>query len=107
MFHSHPETEPSPSRTDRELAGLWAGRPFLIYGLKLQKLRAWTITREDVAELEGELSRAISRIDAGEFVPTPGEFTCAGCPALDRICAGPRLHCRSGSEPEPAGFAAA
>jgi proteasome lid subunit RPN8/RPN11 len=33
IFHSHPETEPRPSRTDRELAGLWSGRPFLIYGL--------------------------------------------------------------------------
>ena len=66
-----------------------------------------TFTREDIPDLESELSRAISRIDAGEFVPTPGEFTCAGCPALDRVCAGPRLHGRSGSEPEPAGFAAA
>ena len=26
----------------------------------------------------------------GEFVPTPGEFTCSGCPALDLVCAGPR-----------------
>ena len=37
VFHSHPETEPRPSRTDRELAGLWAGRPFLIYGLKARR----------------------------------------------------------------------
>ncbi|HUY71451.1 MAG TPA: UvrD-helicase domain-containing protein [Gaiellaceae bacterium] len=66
-----------------------------------------TFTRADISGLESELSRAISRIDAGEFVPTPGEFTCAGCPALDRVCAGQRLHGRSGSEPEPAGFAAA
>ena len=51
VFHSHPETEPRPSRTDRELAGLWAGRPFLIYGLKLDELRAWTITRDDADEL--------------------------------------------------------
>ena len=41
--------------------------------------------------LEAELSAAIARINAGEFVPTPGEFTCAGCPALDVVCAGPRL----------------
>ena len=34
VFHSHPETEPRPSRTDRELSGLWAGKPFLIYGLE-------------------------------------------------------------------------
>ena len=51
VFHSHPETEPRPSRTDRELAGLWAGRPFLIYGLRLDELRAWRIAREDAEEL--------------------------------------------------------
>jgi proteasome lid subunit RPN8/RPN11 len=51
VFHSHPETEPRPSRTDRELSGLWSGKPFLIYGLKLGELRAWTITRDDFAEL--------------------------------------------------------
>jgi [CysO sulfur-carrier protein]-S-L-cysteine hydrolase len=51
VFHSHPETEPRPSRTDRELAGLWAGRPFLIYGLRRDELRAWRISRDDVDEL--------------------------------------------------------
>ena len=51
VFHSHPETEPIPSRTDRELAGLWSGRPFLIYGLKLDELRAWRIARDDVEEI--------------------------------------------------------
>jgi proteasome lid subunit RPN8/RPN11 len=51
IFHSHPETEPRPSRTDRELAGLWSGRPFLIYGVKLDDLRAWRIARDEVEEL--------------------------------------------------------
>jgi proteasome lid subunit RPN8/RPN11 len=51
VFHSHPETAPIPSRTDRELSGLWAGRPFVIYGLKLDELRAWRVTREDVSEI--------------------------------------------------------
>jgi proteasome lid subunit RPN8/RPN11 len=51
VFHSHPETEPRPSRTDRELSGLWAGKPFLIYGLKWGELRAWTITQDDALEL--------------------------------------------------------
>ena len=41
--------------------------------------------------LEEELSAAIARIRAGEFVPTPSERTCADCPALDVVCAGPRL----------------
>jgi proteasome lid subunit RPN8/RPN11 len=52
VFHSHPETEPRPSRTDRELSGLWAGKPFLIYGLELDDLRAWIITRDEAVELE-------------------------------------------------------
>jgi ATP-dependent helicase/nuclease subunit A len=47
--------------------------------------------RSDVPALEAELSEAIGRIRAGEFVPTPSEFICAGCPALDVVCAGPRL----------------
>ena len=52
VFHSHPETRPIPSRTDREHAGLWSGRPFLIYGLKLEQLRAWRVTRDEAVELE-------------------------------------------------------
>jgi proteasome lid subunit RPN8/RPN11 len=51
VFHSHPETQPIPSRTDRELAGLWAGKPFLIYGLARDELRGWLIERDDVEEL--------------------------------------------------------
>jgi proteasome lid subunit RPN8/RPN11 len=52
VFHSHPQTEPRPSRTDQELSGLWGGRTFLIYGVKLDDLRAWRITRDAVDELE-------------------------------------------------------
>jgi len=51
VFHSHPETEPRPSRTDRELSGLWAGKPFLIYGLARDELRAWSITRDAAEEI--------------------------------------------------------
>ena len=51
VFHSHPETEPRPSRTDRERAGLWAGKPFLIYGLARDELRAWRISRENAEEI--------------------------------------------------------
>jgi ATP-dependent exoDNAse (exonuclease V) beta subunit len=68
-------------------------------------------SRAELPELEAELSAAIARVDAGEFVPTPGEFTCAGCPALDLVCAGPRLRGGrpSGGDPAeaPAGMAAA
>ena len=50
-----------------------------------------TFARSELAGLEEELSAAIRRIDAGEFTPSPDEFTCNGCPALDVVCAGPKL----------------
>jgi ATP-dependent helicase/nuclease subunit A len=46
----------------------------------------------DVPALEEELSRAIAAIQSGEFKPTPSDYACATCPALDLVCAGPRLH---------------
>jgi len=60
-------------------------------------------SRADAAELEAELSAAIARIQEGDFRPTPSEFTCAGCPARDRVCAGPRLL----GVPSPAEYAEA
>jgi ATP-dependent helicase/nuclease subunit A len=51
-------------------------------------------SQADVPKLEAELSAAIARIQAGEFPPTPSDFACAGCPALDLVCAGPRLRSR-------------
>ena len=59
-----------------------------------------TFHREQVAALEAELTTAIDRLNAGDFRPSPDEFTCAGCPALDVVCAGPRL--RDGGFAEPA-----
>jgi ATP-dependent exoDNAse (exonuclease V) beta subunit len=50
-----------------------------------------TFTTADTEHLEAELSEAIARIRAGEFRPTPSEFACPDCPALDLVCAGPRL----------------
>ena len=47
--------------------------------------------RADVPALEAELSAAIRAIQEGDFRPTPGELVCRGCPALDTVCAGPRL----------------
>jgi ATP-dependent helicase/nuclease subunit A len=46
---------------------------------------------EDVPALEAELSAAIDRIQANDFRPTPDEFVCADCPALDLVCAGLKL----------------
>jgi len=62
-------------------------------------------TVEDAERLEASLSASIARIQAGEFRPTPSAFACSGCPALDLVCAGPRLGGGSVA-PEPA-FASA
>ena len=61
---------------------------------------ATTFVRDEVPALEAELSAGIARIHAGDFRPTPSEFACASCPALDLVCAGPRLH--RGGDPEAA-----
>jgi hypothetical protein len=50
-----------------------------------------TFVRDELRELEAELSAAVARIQEGVFVPTPSEFACSGCAALDVVCAGPRL----------------
>src|SRR4051812_33420167 len=54
--------------------------------------------RAQLPELEAELSEAIARINAGEFRPRPDDFICAGCPALDVVCAGPRLRSAHAAE---------
>ncbi len=50
-----------------------------------------TFRLDQVEGLEAELSEAIARINTGEFRPTPDEYICTGCPALDVVCAGPNL----------------
>ena len=47
---------------------------------------------EDLPGLEAELSAEIATIQAGEFRPTPSDYACPTCPALDLVCAGPRLN---------------
>ncbi len=58
---------------------------------KPDELVGATFRRDELTGLEAELSAAIARIQAGEFPPRPSEFACAGCPALDVVCAGPAL----------------
>jgi ATP-dependent exoDNAse (exonuclease V) beta subunit len=48
-------------------------------------------TTADAELLEGALSASIASIREGVFQPTPSAFACSGCPALDVVCAGPRL----------------
>jgi ATP-dependent helicase/nuclease subunit A len=50
-----------------------------------------TFVRTDAADLETQLSDAIAAINSGRFRPTPSDFVCPGCPALDVVCAGTRL----------------
>jgi ATP-dependent helicase/nuclease subunit A len=52
---------------------------------------ARTFTLAETVGLEADLSAAIAAIQEGRFVPTPSELACSGCPALDVVCAGPRL----------------
>ena len=51
VFHSHPETEARPSRTDVANIGLWEGRPYLILSLARGELRAWRIEGGESVEL--------------------------------------------------------
>jgi hypothetical protein len=44
----------------------------------------------DRERLEGELAGAIGQIRGGRFPARPGPH-CVDCPALDLLCAGPRL----------------
>jgi ATP-dependent helicase/nuclease subunit A len=66
---------------------------------------ARTFTRDDLPSLEAELSAAIAAINEGVFRPTPSEFVCSDCPALDVVCAGPRLRGATAA-PVPATLAA-
>ncbi|HEU0303102.1 MAG TPA: UvrD-helicase domain-containing protein, partial [Gaiellaceae bacterium] len=54
-------------------------------------------TKADLPRLEQELSTAIASIRAGTFEPTPSERVCSDCPALDVVCAGPRLRTARGA----------
>lgn len=51
VFHSHPETEPKPSRTDLENIGLWEGRPYLILRADTGELAGWRIADGSVETL--------------------------------------------------------
>jgi proteasome lid subunit RPN8/RPN11 len=56
VFHSHPASEPRPSRTDVERIGLWEDRPYLILRLDTGELAAWRIRDGDVGEEPLQLS---------------------------------------------------
>ena len=43
IVHSHVSSPPRPSRTDVERIGLWRGRPYVVYSVRLDELAAWRI----------------------------------------------------------------
>ena len=51
VFHSHPRSEPKPSRTDVENIGLWEGRPYLILRADTGELAGWRIANGGVEAL--------------------------------------------------------
>ena len=51
VFHSHPASDPKPSRTDLENIGLWEGRPYLILRADTGELAGWRIADGDVEAL--------------------------------------------------------
>jgi proteasome lid subunit RPN8/RPN11 len=51
IFHSHPESEPRPSRTDVANIGLWDGKPYLIMRADTGELRGWQIAAGEVSPL--------------------------------------------------------
>jgi hypothetical protein len=60
-----------------------------------------TVTAADVEAREHGLRETIARIRAGDFRPTPSPYACSGCPALDRVCAGPGLGSSDDGAPLP------
>ena len=55
---------------------------------RLEDVRACRPARARGRALGGDRPRSAP----ASSCPTPSEFNCAGCPALDVVCAGPRLH---------------
>ena len=51
VVHSHVSSPPRPSRTDVERIGLWQGRPYVIYSVRLDELAAWRIVDGEIEPL--------------------------------------------------------
>ena len=91
-----------PSRTDRELAGLWSGRPFLIYGLKLDELRAWRVAAT-TSRCPSTTRSQPGRLDASGVTSIGVErsYVTVNDALHDRTRAGRRRTCRCPSSGSP------
>jgi RecB family exonuclease len=80
--------------TTYALAALRGGRPAVEVAYAFLErpdaIVARTFEAADCERLEAELREAIESIRAGRFQARPGAH-CQDCPALDLLCAGPRL----------------
>jgi proteasome lid subunit RPN8/RPN11 len=52
VVHSHLSSPARPSRTDVENIGLWEGKPYLIYCVAEDDLKAWTIRDGSIDPVE-------------------------------------------------------
>lgn len=59
-----------------------------------QAMAARRFTAADRDRLRAELEARVAAALEGPWDPTPSETACAGCPALDMLCAGPALGAR-------------
>jgi [CysO sulfur-carrier protein]-S-L-cysteine hydrolase len=50
IFHTHPQTEPRPSKTDIANIGEWEGAPFVIMRADTGEIRFWRIRGGEVSE---------------------------------------------------------
>ena len=60
-----------------------------------------TFTRADAAALRQSSLPPSRALQEGDFRPTPSAYACSGCPALDRVCAGPALDSGAGRAAAP------
>jgi proteasome lid subunit RPN8/RPN11 len=60
VVHSHVSSPPRPSRTDVERIGLWRGRPYVIYSVRLDELAAWRIVDGEIEPLPVSVPVSVS-----------------------------------------------
>jgi proteasome lid subunit RPN8/RPN11 len=60
VVHSHVSSPPRPSRTDVERIGLWRGRPYVIYSVRLDELAAWRIVDGKIEPLPVSVPVSVS-----------------------------------------------
>ena len=60
VVHSHVSSPPRPSRTDVERIGLWRGRPYVIYSVRLDELAAWRIVDSEIEPLPVSVPVSVS-----------------------------------------------